>query len=135
LYYIQGINTTPIHAHAALFGVYGFLAIALMLFSVRHIFRKDAWSDGLLKWSFWGLNIGLLLMVAVSLVPSGFYQFYHAVQKGMWYARSPEIATSEFIKTTVWIRFVPDIIFVLGALLLLIFVARGIWMSFIKKHT
>jgi len=106
-----------------------------MLFSVRHIFRKDAWSDGLLKWSFWGLNIGLLLMVAVSLVPSGFYQFYHAVQKGMWYARSPEIATSEFIKTTVWIRFAPDIIFVLGALLLLIFVARGIWMSFLKKRT
>jgi nitric oxide reductase large subunit len=23
LYYIQGINTTPIHAHTALFGVYG----------------------------------------------------------------------------------------------------------------
>ena len=36
LYYAQGLNTTPIHSHAALFGVYGFLAIALMLFSMRH---------------------------------------------------------------------------------------------------
>lgn len=28
LYYSQGINTTPIHAHSALFGVYGSLALA-----------------------------------------------------------------------------------------------------------
>ena len=60
LYYIQGINTTPIHAHTALFGVYGLLAISLMLFSMRNIVRLNAWSDRLLKWSFWGLNGGLL---------------------------------------------------------------------------
>jgi nitric oxide reductase subunit B len=135
LYYIQGINTTPIHAHAALFGVYGFLAIALMLFAVRHIFRKDAWADALLKWSFWGLNAGLFLMVVLSLVPSGFYQFYHAVHKGMWYARSAEIAAGNFIKMTVWVRFFPDIIFSAGALLLLLFMVRGIWLSFFRKRT
>ena len=59
LYYIQGINTTPLHAHTALFGVYGLLAISLMLFSMRHTVAKAAWSDRLLKWSFWGLNGGL----------------------------------------------------------------------------
>ena len=133
LYYIQGINTTPIHAHLALFGVYGLLAIALMLFSVRHIFRKDAWSDSLLKWSFWGLNGGICLMAVISLIPSGFYQFYHAVNKGMWYARSPEIATSDFIRTTSWLRIGPDIIFFSGALLLLTFLARGIWLTYFKK--
>ncbi|MDZ7400262.1 MAG: nitric-oxide reductase large subunit, partial [candidate division KSB1 bacterium] len=84
LYYIQGINTTPIHGHTALFGVYGLLAIALMLFSVRHIFKKAAWSDSLLKWSFWGLNGGLMLMTVLSLIPSGFYQFYYAVRDGLW---------------------------------------------------
>ncbi|HNW27908.1 MAG TPA: nitric-oxide reductase large subunit [Spirochaetota bacterium] len=133
LYYIQGINTTPIHAHTALFGVYGLLAIALMLFSVRHIFRKDAWSDSLLKWCFWGLNGGIFLMTVISLIPSGFYQFYHAVNKGMWYARSPEIASGDFIRTVSWLRMGPDIIFVLGAFCLLAFLARGIWRSFIKK--
>ena len=56
LYYAQGLNTTPIHSHGALFGVYGFLAIALMLFSMRNIVRKDAWNDRLLKVAFWGLN-------------------------------------------------------------------------------
>ncbi len=133
LYYIQGINTTPIHAHTALFGVYGLLAIALALFAVRHIFRKDAWSDSLLKWSFWGLNGGIFLMTVLSLIPSGFYQFYHAVDRGMWYARSPEIATSDFIRTASWLRMGPDIIFATGAFLLLAFLLRGTWLSFLKK--
>ena len=66
LYYIQGINTTPLHAHTALFGVYGLLAISLMLFSMRHTVAKAAWSDRLLEWSFWGLNGGLALMTVVS---------------------------------------------------------------------
>jgi hypothetical protein len=61
LYYAQGINTTPIHSHTALFGVYGLLAIALMLFSVRHIVARASWSDSLLKWSFW---VGLLSVLS-----------------------------------------------------------------------
>ncbi len=32
LYYMQGLNTTPVHGHTALFGVYGMLGIGLMLF-------------------------------------------------------------------------------------------------------
>ncbi|MGB4268512.1 MAG: nitric-oxide reductase large subunit [Spirochaetota bacterium] len=133
LYYIQGINTTPIHAHTALFGVYGLLAIALMLFSLRHVFKSNAWSDGLLKWSFWGLNGGLMLMTVISLIPSGFYQFYHAVQKGLWYARSPEIATSDFIRYASWLRIGPDLIFTAGAFLLVAFLVKGVWGSFFKK--
>jgi len=67
-----------------------------MLFSMRNIVKLKAWSDRLLKWSFWGLNGGLLLMTVVSLIPSGFYQFYFAVRDGMWYARSPEIARAKW---------------------------------------
>ncbi|MBI5487083.1 MAG: nitric-oxide reductase large subunit [Deltaproteobacteria bacterium] len=129
LYYIQGINTTPIHAHTALFGVYGLLSISLMLFSMRHIVARAAWSDRLLKWSFWGLNGGLLAMTLVSLVPSGFYQFYYAVRYGMWYARSPEIASGPVIRFFSWLRIGPDIVFAGGALSLLAFVARAIWLS------
>lgn len=133
LYYIQGINTTPVHAHTALFGVYGLLAIALMLFSVRNIFKKAAWSDSLLKISFWGLNGGLMAMTVFSLLPSGFYQFYYAVKYGMWYARSPEIASGEFIRFVSWMRMVPDIIFFTGAMALLLFLVRGIWLSYFRK--
>ncbi|MGC8742360.1 MAG: nitric-oxide reductase large subunit [Verrucomicrobiia bacterium] len=133
LYYAQGINTTPIHAHTALFGVYGFLAIALMLFSVRHIFKKDAWSDSLLKWSFWGLNGGLILMTILTLIPAGFYQLYYAVSKGLWYARSPEVASSNFIRTVSWIRIGPDLIFFAGGLLLILFLVRGTYLSFFRR--
>ncbi len=135
LYYIQGINTTPIHGHTALFGVYGLLAIALMLFSVRHIFKTTAWSDNLLKWSFWGLNGGLMLMTVLSLIPSGFYQFYYAVRDGLWYARSPEIATSKAIQTFSWMRVLPDLVFSAGAILLFVFLVRAVWLSFFKKQS
>lgn len=134
LYYIQGINTTPIHSHTALFGVYGLLAIALMLFSVRHIFKKATWSDNLLKWSFWGLNGGLMLMTVLSLIPSGFYQFYYAVRYGLWYARSPEVATSKAIQTFAWMRVLPDLVFSAGAILLFVFLVRAVWLSFLKKQ-
>lgn len=125
LYYAQGINTTPIHAHTALFGVYGLLAIALMLFSVRHIISKAAWSDRLLKWSFWGLNGGLMAMTVISLVPSGFYQLHYAVKYGLWYARSPEIASGPVIRTLSWLRVGPDLVFIAGAILMLIFILRA----------
>ncbi len=134
LYFSQGINTTPLHAHASLFGVYGLLAISLMLFSVRHILTRRSWSDGLLKWSFWGLNGGLAAMVVFSLIPAGFYQFYHAVKSGLWYARSPEITSGAMMRTFSWMRLIPDVIFAVGALCLLIFLARGIWLSFLRKE-
>ncbi len=133
LYYSQGINTTPIHSHGALFGVYGMLAISLMLFSVRHIVTRASWSDQLLKYSFWGLNGGLAGMMVLSLIPSGFYQLYYAIRDGLWYARSPEIASGQFIRTVTWFRMLPDLLFALGALALLVFLVRATMLSFRKK--
>jgi len=133
LYYIQGINTTPIHSHTALFGVYGLLSVSLLLFSIRNIVRMRAWSDRILGWCFWCLNGGLATMAVFSLIPSGFYQFYFAVKKGLWFARSPEIASSKYIHLFAWIRILPDLIFAAGAILLLIFVVRAVWLTFISK--
>ena len=133
LYYAQGINTTPIHSHTALFGVYGLLAISLMLFSVRHIVTRASWSDQMLKWSFWCLNGGLASMAVFSLIPSGFYQLWYAIKYGMWYARSPEITSGPVIRALSWARLVPDVIFASGAILLLLFLVRAIYLSFYKK--
>jgi len=134
LYYIQGINTTPIHSHTALFGVYGLLAISLMLFSVRHIVSRAAWSDRLLKWSFWGLNGGLAAMAVFHLIPAGFYQMWFAVKHGLWYARSPEIATGSVIRALTWVSTGPHLVFAAGAVLLLIFMLRAIRISFVTKN-
>jgi nitric oxide reductase subunit B len=133
LYYIQGINTTPLHAHTALFGVYGLLSVSLMLFAMRNIVRMRSWSDKLLKWCFIGLNGGLAGMTVLSLIPSGFYQFYYAVKNGLWYARSPEIASGPAISAFAWARIAPDVVFATGAILLLVFVGRAIWLTFVKK--
>jgi nitric oxide reductase subunit B len=125
LYYSQGINTTPLHAHTALFGVYGLLAIALMLFSVRHVVTLRAWSNGLLKWGFWLLNGGLVGMTVLSLLPSGFYQLYHAITRGIWYARSPEITTGPVLKTLSYLRIFPDTVFGIGGVVMLVFILRA----------
>lgn len=124
LYYIQGLNMTPSHGHAALFGVYGMLGIGLMLFCLRTAFRDAAWSDSLLKPVFWTLNLGLAGMVFLSLVPSGLYQAYHSVTTSFWYARSPEIVHSKVMETLVWMRVPGDIVFGFGAILLALFVAK-----------
>ena len=41
LYYVQGLNMTPAHGHAALFGVYGMLGIGLMLFCLRGLYERS----------------------------------------------------------------------------------------------
>lgn len=124
LYYVQGLNLTPSHGHAALFGVYGMLGIGLMLFCLRTTFRGASWSDALLKPVFWTLNLGLAMMVFLSLVPSGIFQAYHSITNGFWYARSPAVVHSTVMETLVWLRVPGDVVFSLGAIVLAVFMVR-----------
>jgi len=74
-------------------------------------------------------------MIFLSLVPSGFYQFYYAVKYGLWYARSPEITSGPVIRTLSWIRVGPDLVFAVGAIILFIFLVRAIWLSFFRSSS
>jgi nitric oxide reductase subunit B len=123
LYYMQGLNTTPLHGHAALFGVYGMLGIGLMLVCLRVLIPGVAWKDGLLRFSFWALNGGLLAMCLLSLLPVGLMQTWASVDRGYWYARSSEFMQSELLQTWRWMRVPGDTIFFLGAVALVVFVA------------
>lgn len=114
LYYIQGLNTTAAHAHGALFGVYGMLGIGLMLFTLRSLYREQVWNDKLIGFAFWAINIGLMLMLVLSLLPMGILQAVASVEKGMWYARSAEFAQQPGISTIKWLRVFGDTIFALG---------------------
>ncbi|KAG1532411.1 hypothetical protein G6F50_016228 [Rhizopus delemar] len=116
LYYIQGLNTTPVHAHAALFGVYGFLALGFTLLVLRYIRPHYALSPGLMKLAFWGLNIGLALMIFTSLLPIGLIQFHASVSEGLWYARSAAFMQQDLLKTLRWGRTFGDVVFLRGAL-------------------
>jgi nitric oxide reductase subunit B len=121
---MQGLNMTAAHGHAALFGVYGMLGIGLMLFCLRGLSERAAWSEGLLRPAFWGLNIGLAMMVFMSLVPSGIYQAWASISKGLWYARSPEIIHSTVMESLVWLRVPGDIVFAVGSVLLAVYALK-----------
>ncbi|HTN64867.1 MAG TPA: nitric-oxide reductase large subunit [Burkholderiaceae bacterium] len=124
LYYLQGLNMTAAHGHAALFGVYGMLGIGLLLFCLRGVSPRALWSDRLLGLTFWSLNIGLAMMVFISLVPAGIYQVWASITKGMWFARSPEVIHSTFMETMVWLRVPGDIVFAVGMVFLALFALR-----------
>jgi nitric oxide reductase subunit B len=114
LYYMQGLNTTPVHAHTALFGVYGLLSLGLMLVVSRLLTGTRAWNERMLGWAFWAMNIGLALMVALSLLPIGLAQTWASVEQGLWYARSAEFLGQPWIHQLRWMRLVGDSIFLFG---------------------
>ena len=125
LYYLQGLLTTPTHGHAALFGVYGMLGIGLLLLCRRDLPQAaGAWSDRTLTWVFWLFNGGLAMMVFGSLLPQGIIQALVSFGRSYWHARAPELMHSPLMETLVWLRVPGDIVFALGALLLLVFLAR-----------
>jgi nitric oxide reductase subunit B len=122
LYYMQGLNTTPVHGHTALFGVYGMLGIGLMLFVLRDMDSVSVWKEKWLKFAFWAINIGLLAMVLISVLPIGLAQTFASVQEGLWYARSAEFLQTPLIDTFKWLRVIGDTIFALGTVALVWFV-------------
>ena len=122
LYYIQGLNTTALHAHTALFGVYGMLGIGLMLFVLRSLYRQEIWNEKLMKFIFWSTNIGLLTMALLSLLPVGVLQAIASIENGMWYARSAEFMQQPTMVTLKWLRAIGDALFGFGILALCYFV-------------
>jgi len=118
LYYMQGLNTTPVHGHTALFGVYGMLGMGLMLFVLRDMDLKSVWKDKPISIAFWSLNIGLFLMVVLSVLPVGLAQTVASVKHGLWYARSAEFLESPTLETIRWMRVIGDTIFAIGAVYL-----------------
>jgi len=123
LYYMQGLNTTPVHGHTALFGVYGMLAIGLMLFALKGLATHKVWKQGVIKYAFWSINIGLLLMVLLSVLPVGLAQTWASVKHGLWYARSAEFLQNPTLDFFRWLRVIGDTLFASGVAALAWFVA------------
>jgi nitric oxide reductase subunit B len=126
-YYEHGSFLTANHGHAALMGVFGMLAIALALYCVRNVVTEKGWADGLFKTSFWGLNIGLFGMVALTLTPVGVMQLDYVAEHGFWAARSLAFYQQDSVQTLLWLRLLPDGIFIgLGVVPLLL----GLWQAY-----
>lgn len=112
-YYEVGTMLTPNHGHAAFMGVFGMLAVALLVFALRETLPDKNWAkvEKYVKWSFWGLNIGLALMLITNLFPGGVTQFIDVVNNGYWHARSSEFLTRGLMKTIEWARLPGDLVF------------------------
>jgi len=123
LYYMQGLHTTPVHGHTALFGVYGMLGIGLTLFCLKGLASRKVWRTKWLAIGFWSINIGLALMVLLSDLPRGLMQTWASVQHGMWFARSAEFLQTGIMDDFRWMRVIGDSIFAFGVLCLGWFVA------------
>lgn len=115
LYYMQGLNTTAVHAHGALYGVYGTLGLALLLFCLRAMNPNLIWKDGLIKFAFWAINIGCLAMMLLSLLPIGLLQTAESISNGYWSARSPEFMQTDLMQWLRWMRVFGDTVFAVGA--------------------
>jgi nitric oxide reductase subunit B len=122
LYYMQGLNTTPVHGHTALFGVYGMLGIGLMLFVLRDMDKEAVWKEKWVKFAFWSINIGLAAMVLISVLPVGLAQTVASVKEGLWYARSAEFLHQPAMVTLKWLRIIGDTIFAIGTVALAWFI-------------
>ncbi|MBJ7882829.1 nitric-oxide reductase large subunit [Gelidibacter salicanalis] len=113
LYYIQGLNTTAVHAHTALFGVYGMLGMGFIIICLR-FYSDRVWQNTKLKRAFWLLNIGLTAMVIFSLLPIGIIQAYTSITKGYSFARDADLLYSPVVQTLKWLRMIGDVIFSVG---------------------
>jgi nitric oxide reductase subunit B len=128
-YFEVGTLLTPNHGHAAMMGVFGMFAISFMVFAIRQVSTDEEWLslEKYIGVSFWGLNIGLALMVITNLFPGGVLQFLDVLKNGYWHARGPEYLNSKISVMIEWLRLPGDVIFILfGVIPLLI----AIWKAY-----
>ncbi|MGH8217204.1 MAG: nitric-oxide reductase large subunit [Steroidobacteraceae bacterium] len=116
-YYEHGTFLTLNHAHTALFGAFGLLAIGLVYFCLRYAAdERTVFNEKPGLWAFWLYNGGLVLWILLNFFPIGWPQLDAVYEHGLAYARS-----NEFYKTTLlwqWMRLPGDVVFAAGALLM-----------------
>jgi nitric oxide reductase subunit B len=113
-YFEVGTILTPNHAHAALMGAFGMEAMALVVMALRQVLPDDRWvrPEKYIRVSFWGLNIGLVLMVVGNLFPGGVLQFYDVLTNGYWHARSLAYTGGSLPRLIEWFRLPGDLVFI-----------------------
>lgn len=116
-YFEHGTYLTVNHAHAALMGVYGNISLAALLFASRLMIKEQAWNKKVVNFSFWSINVGLMLMVVLDLFPAGSIQFKAVVEQGLWYGRSHEFIDYGIFNKLTWMRGIGASVFFFGGVL------------------
>ncbi|MDH3343439.1 MAG: cbb3-type cytochrome c oxidase subunit I, partial [Gammaproteobacteria bacterium] len=121
-YFEHATYLTGNHAHAAMFGVKGNVALAGVLFCCQHLFHTESWNPRIIKLAFWSLNIGVGLMMFFDLFPVGLYQLFIVLEDGFWLARAQETVTGSVFQTLTYFRSIGGLVFVVGVLSLIWFI-------------
>ncbi|WP_131104886.1 nitric-oxide reductase large subunit [Ornithinimicrobium sufpigmenti] len=121
-YFQIGTALTANHAHGAMMGVYGMLAVGLALFALRYIIPPQRWPDRLASISFWSLNIGLAWMMFATLLPLGTLQLWASVNQGYYEARTLAYLTQPGNVALEWMRMPGDVIFLIGGILPFVYI-------------
>jgi nitric oxide reductase subunit B len=100
------------------------LALALLVFALRYLVRPADWSERLVRYAFWGTNLGLAWMVFANLFPIGVLQLGDAVAHGYWHARS--IAFFRAHAGLEWLRLPGDILFIAGVVPLVVLMGKAV---------
>jgi nitric oxide reductase subunit B len=135
-YFEVGTILTPNHGHAAMMGVFGMFAVSFMVFAIRQVLPDKEWMpvEKYIRLSFWGLNVGLALMVVLNLFPGGVLQLLDVLKNGYWHARSPHFLNGKTIQLIEWARLPADAIFILlGVVPLLI--AASFTYRFVRRSS
>jgi nitric oxide reductase subunit B len=113
-YFEVGTILTPNHGHTAMMGVFGMLAMALLVLALRQVLAEAEWQRPAryVQCAFWGLNVGLALMVVTNLFPGGVLQLLDVLQHGYWHARSPAFLRTNIVQMIEWLRLPGDAIFI-----------------------
>jgi len=121
-YFEVGTSLTSNHGHAALFGVFGMLALAVLVFSLRSLARDEVWAraERFVRVGFWGLNTGLAAMMAVDLFPAGVLQLQDVLQNGYWHARRLTYLMEGAFHTLEWARAAADGLFLVAGVVPLV---------------
>jgi nitric oxide reductase subunit B len=103
-YFEVGTVLTLNHGHAALLGAFGMLAMALLVLCLRHVLSDAQWvvPEKWVKVSFWGMNVGLALMIITNLFPVGVLQIWDVLTNGYWHARGLEFMAQDRIRMLEW---------------------------------
>jgi nitric oxide reductase subunit B len=134
-YFEVGTLLTPNHGHAALMGAFGMLALALVVLSLRQVLTEDQWvrPEKYIRVSFWGLNIGLALMILSSLFPGGVLQFWDVLNNGYWHARSFEYMNQDYVRRIEWFRMPADLIFIFLGVIPMVMACGWTYLSLRKR--
>src|ERR1019366_7419992 len=83
-YFEVGTTLTANHAYAAMFGVFGMLALAVLVFCLRAMQSDTSWkgTEKFVRMGFRGSNVGLALMIILDLFPGGVIQLWDSIANG-----------------------------------------------------